>query len=479
MTDLTLTDRFSRAHRKLESVGQAHVLQFFEQNDHAGKQQLLEQIESVDWSEVACLIKTHVEKKSVFELPEALEPAPWHPNVPPPELKDKYKQAQQLGEQLVRDNKLAVFTVAGGQGTRLGWSGPKGTFPATPITQTPLFGCFAAYLRKIHEKFAATIPWYIMTSPVNHASVCAFFEQNNYFGLDQAHISMFPQQMMPAVEKTSGKVLLETPGSLALSPNGHGGSLKALYTSGALADMKRRGIDQISYIQVDNPLVRVIDPLFIGLHAIKRAQMSSKMLPKAYPKERLGNFCLSGGRLMVIEYSDLPDELAEQRLENGELRFLAGSIAIHAICVEFAEWLNTQTGGFALPFHRAEKKVPYVDLETGQRISPNEANAVKFEMFVFDALPLCKTSIIYETDRLDEFAPIKNAQGLDSPQTSRASQIERAAHWLTSQGVHVPRDQEGQVDAHIEIRPDTAISPDDLKDVNLPNSIPLGGELLL
>ena len=217
MTDLTSTDRFSRARRKLESVGQAHVLQFFEQLDHAGKGQLLEQIESVDWSEISRLVKTHVKKKTVFELPAALEPAPWYPNVPPPELKDKYRQAQQLGEQLVRDNKLAVFTVAGGQGTRLGWSGPKGTFPATPITQTPLFGCFAAYIRKIQQKFAATIPWYIMTSPVNHAAVCAFFEQNDHFGLDQAHISMFSQQMMPAVEMTSGKALLETPDSLALS----------------------------------------------------------------------------------------------------------------------------------------------------------------------------------------------------------------------------------------------------------------------
>ena len=204
--------------------------------------------------------------------------------------------------------------------------------------------------------------------------------------------------------------------------------------------MQSRGITQISYFQVDNPIVRCVDPTFIGVHDLDGAQMSSKMLPKAFPKEKLGNFCLIDGKMTVIEYSDLPDELAEQRLADGELRFRAGSIALHAIRVDFVETINKGSGsgggqdardtGFALPFHRAEKKIPCIDLDTGAPIKPSKPNAVKLETFVFDALPLTSTSIIYETDRLDEFAPIKQAEGVDSPATSEAWTTRRNASGL-------------------------------------------------
>ncbi|NJL31330.1 MAG: hypothetical protein HC898_06695 [Phycisphaerales bacterium] len=287
-------------------------------------------------------------------------------------------------------------------GTRLGWHGPKGTYPATPIRKLPLFGCFAEYINNMQRRCGVTIPWYIMTSPINDADTRKFFKDNRYFGLDPSAVFIFPQAMMPAVDIKTGKVLLETVDSMALSPNGHGGSLKALYTSGAIADMKKRGIQHISYTQVDNPIVRVLDPIFIGLHDIDGAQMSSKMLPKREPLEKLGNFCVVDGKLTVIEYSDLPDALAHERLLNGQLRFLAGSIAIHLLMVDFVASLNEQVGGFALPFHRAEKKVPYLDGASGQQIKPDKSNAVKLETFVFDALPMCSKSIIYETDRADE-----------------------------------------------------------------------------
>lgn len=474
-----MSDRLLRTRKILESVGQEHVLGFYENQDEVGKQNLLDQIASIDWSEAARLVETHVKHHVSFTLPETIEPAPWYPNVPTEDLKEQYQRARERGEELVGEGKVAVFTVAGGQGTRLGYNGPKGMFPATPITGTSLFACLAGYLRKVQEKFEAAVPWYIMTSPVNDADIRAFFEQNQYFELDPTMVIMFPQQMMPTFDATTAKVLLEAPGRLALSPNGHGGSLKALHTSGAIADMKRRGIEQISYTQVDNPLVHMIDPLFIGLHAIDGAQMSSKMLPKASPNEKVGVFCLLDGKVSVIEYSDLPNTLAEQRLENGQLRFRAGSIAIHLIHVDFVESLNSRRGHFALPFHRAEKIVPYVDFNSGKIVESKAPNAVKLEMFVFDALPLCATSIVYETARLDEFAPIKNACGADSPQTSRALQMERAARWLTTHGVRVPRDVEGKLNATIEIRPTTAICADDLRSVPLPVAIEPGGELLL
>jgi UDP-N-acetylglucosamine/UDP-N-acetylgalactosamine diphosphorylase len=220
-------------------------------------------------------------------------------------------------------------------------------------------------------------------------------------------------------------------------------------------------VTQISYFQVDNPIVRCVDPLFIGLHDMDGAEMSSKMLPKAYPKEKLGNFAMVEGKLTVIEYSDLPDELAEQRQPDGQLRFLAGSIALHALRRDFVEQLNKH--GFALPFHRAEKKVPCVDLSTGQPVKPEKPNAVKLETFVFDALPLTTKSIIYETDRSDEFAPIKQPEGNDSVISSAQITVARNAAWLEAAGIRVPRKADGTPDAVIELAPSFALYAEDVK----------------
>ncbi len=488
MTDpVLIPDRLAQSRETLQRVDQAHVLRFFDDLPPAQQQHLLTQIEEVDWPEVARLVKTMVLGQSTYKLPEKIDPAPSYPsprNLPEGDekLQAKYADARALGEDLIRQGKVAAFTVAGGQGTRLGWDGPKGTFPATPIRKLPLFAVLAEYLLKVKAKYGRSCPWYIMTSPINDQPTQMFFEEHDYFGLDPADVMFFPQGMLPAFHKDgphAGKAILDSHSNLALSPNGHGGSLKALYTSGAIQDMRSRGIEQISYTQIDNPLVKVVDPLFLGLHAVDGCGMSSKMLPKAFPKEKLGNFCLVDGRVTVIEYSDLPDELAEQRTDDGQLRFRAGSIAIHAIRVDFVESLNTSGSGFGLPYHRAEKKVPYLDLDSGQRVEPETPNAVKLETFVFDALPLCEHSIVYETDRVEEFAPIKNASGVDSAESSRDIQIERAARWLESHGLNVPRDGQGKVNTVIEVQPTTAVEFEDLGDVDLPRSLEPGRELLL
>lgn len=480
----TLQERHAAALATLTQVDQAHALKFYDELDDARRDQLLSQIEGIDWPEVGRLIQSHVLNNPPLHLPSDIQPAPCYPQAPTPDLADHYKKAKALGEQLLRDSSVAAFTVAGGQGTRLGWDAPKGTFPATPVTGRPLFGVFADYINKAQQKYSCTIPWYVMTSPVNHQPTADFFKQNDYFGLDPKNVTLFPQAMMPAIGLAGdqrGKVLLASKDSLALSPNGHGGSLKALHASGAIDDMKARGISQISYTQVDNPTVHVVDPLFIGLHVTDNAQMSSKMLPKTGPKEKLGNFCFADGKMTVIEYSDLPDELAFQTTPDGELKFRAGSIAIHLINVGFVEQLSTSPTGFALPFHRAEKKVPCIDLNTADPISPAEPNAVKLETFVFDALPLCDNSILYETDRVEEFAPIKNADtpegesvAVDSPASSKQLQTQRAVRWLEQHNVTIPRDAEGNVNAIIEISPLTAIAPDDLATASLPSEIAAG-----
>lgn len=463
--------------RLLEKRRQTHLLTFYDDLSRAQQEALAAQLRALDWDYLDELIDSHVRHKPDLSAPEPIEPAPYYPAVP--EDPETYARAREIGETLIRTGQIAAFTVAGGQGTRLGWDDPKGTFPATPLGHKPLFQVFAEQLRKTRQLYGAVVPWYIMTSTTNHAVTQDFFEAHDYFGLGRENVQLFAQGMMPSIG-FDGRLLLSEKHALALNPDGHGGSLTALAKSGALDDMELRGVTQISYFQVDNPNVRCIDPLFIGLHVTSGAEMSSKMLRKVSPKERVGNFCRAGGKLCVIEYSDMPDTLAEAQNDDGTLKFDAGSIAIHIISVAFARRLTEGRGDrLELPFHRAEKAVPFIDPETGVRVEPEAPNAVKLERFIFDALPLARRSIILETDRVEEFAPIKNAEGTDSPETSKQLQIERAARWLEARGVRVPRDSHGKVDAVIEISSLTALCADDLRSVKLPEAIEPGARVLL
>ncbi len=467
MTTTTTADRLADARAALDAVGQGHLLAQAEGLSDEQRERLLNEVECIDWPEVARLIESHVRQKPAFALSGDVAPAPFYPAKPADDAQaEKYDQARAAGEQLLRDGKVAAFVVAGGQGTRLGWDAPKGTFPASPIREAPLFQLFAEQLLKLHAKYGAVVPWYVMTSPINHAPTVAFFEEHDYFGLSPEDVMLFPQAMMPAIDMQSGKCLLAAPDALALSPNGHGGSLKALYASGAIADMKQRGVTQISYFQVDNPLIDIGDPLFLGLHRLDGAQMSSKSLPKRDAMEKVGNFALVDGKMSVIEYSNMPDELATQTDADGNLEFNAGSIAIHVIAVDFVASLNEGEHGFSLPWNRAEKKVSFFD--GAETVDPASPNAVKLETFVFDALPMCERSIVLETVREDEFGPIKNAPGdgvQDSPDTAKQLQVDRAKRWLSHAGV---RCDDG---SWVEVKPTTAVCADDLEKLDLPARI--------
>jgi len=445
---------------KLKSAGQEQVLRFYDQLDAAGRAKLEKQLASQHLDTLNQLAKEYVTHKPHIPLPKEIRPVQAYPRVPDAKLRPQYDQAQQRGRDLLKAGKVAAFLVAGGQGTRLGYDGPKGEFPVTPIKNKPLFQVFAEQLRAYSRDFEKTIPWYIMTSDVNDAATRAFFKQHNFFGCNPADVFFFEQGMMPAFAM-DGKLLLAEKDSLALSPDGHGGSLRALERSGAIADMRKRGIEHLSYFQVDNPLVHCIDPLFLGLHDISGSEMSSKTIPKAGALEKVGNFVIGDGVLQVIEYSDLPEDLAKQTNADGTLRFNAGSIAIHALRVSFIERLNAG-GQLKLPWHRAEKKVPYVD-DKGQAIKPDKPNAIKLEQFVFDAIPLAKNAIVYETDRAEEFSPVKNAEGTDSPATCKRDQIRRAARWLREAGITIP-EKGGEPDATLEISPLYATTAQQVKD---------------
>jgi len=349
----------------------------------------------------------------------------------------------------LRDGRVALFTVAGGQGTRLGYDGPKGTFRVTPVKGRSLFEVFALKIRAAGRRYGRPLHWFIMTSHQNHEATVAFFDENRRFGLDPARVHFFLQGRMPAVD-FSGRILLETQDSLALSPDGHGGSLRALERSGGLDLMKSEGVDTVSYFQVDNPLVRCIDPAFIGWHLIRGSEMSSKAVLKAYPEEKLGHFCILRGKLVVIEYSDLPVSYQMERDPAGQLRYGGGSIAIHVLDRDFIHGMARGSGG--LPFHRADKKIATVDAQ-GHPVKPSKANGVKFELFVFDALPFARKPVVIETDRASDFSPVKNAEGVDSPATCRADQMRQFARWLRAAGAAVPVDPTGLPQFTLEISP--------------------------
>jgi UDP-N-acetylglucosamine/UDP-N-acetylgalactosamine diphosphorylase len=446
--------------QKLSAIGQEQVLRFWDTLSAASRQKLQGQLEALDLDAIAELSDSHVIHKPDIDLPRDIQPVKAYPRQADAAHRDLYDKARQRGRELLRQGKIAAFLVAGGQGTRLGYDGPKGEYPVTPVKQKPLFQVFAEQLRAYGRDYGRAVPWYIMTSDANDAATRGFFKKHDYFGSDPSSIYFFRQGMMPAFSM-DGKMLLAEKDSLALSPDGHGGSLRALAKSGALADMKKRGIEHLSYFQVDNPLVHCIDPLFLGLHDLSGCEMASKTIPKAGPLEKVGNFVMADGLLQVIEYSDLPETLATQTNPDGSLRFNAGSIAIHALSIPFIERINAG-GKLSLPWHRAEKKVPCVD-EQGQPIRPQTPNAVKLEQFVFDAIPLAKNAIVYTTGRAEEFSPVKNAEGVDSPATSRRDQIRRAARWLREAGVDVPMKQ-GEPDAVVEISPLKAVSAEQLKE---------------
>jgi UDP-N-acetylglucosamine/UDP-N-acetylgalactosamine diphosphorylase len=254
--------------QRLEAVGQAHLLKFYDQLGPQSRDRLVRGIESIDLGSVPKLTHDYVKHKPHAKLPERIEPAPYYPNDPASRMKhwDKAKFLA-AGEALLRAGKVAAFTVAGGQGSRLGFEGPKGCYPGGAVTGKPLFQIFAEGLLAAGKKYARPVPWYIMTSPLNHAATVGYFEQNRFFGLKADDVRFFPQGVMPSFEMATGKILLSSKDEPATNPDGHGGSLRALHSSGSLDDMRRRGVEHISYFQVDNPIVRVVDPVFLGLHA--------------------------------------------------------------------------------------------------------------------------------------------------------------------------------------------------------------------
>jgi UDP-N-acetylglucosamine/UDP-N-acetylgalactosamine diphosphorylase len=429
------TDMKAELNTVLSPHGQQHLLAFWEQLDQPQRQSLAAQIRAIDLDLIERLYAGRNEHGDVRALAEQA--------APPPAIRLDAGQnrftldaARKRGRQALDAGHVAVLLVAGGQGTRLGFDHPKGMFPLGPVSGRTLFQIHLEKILAVARRHRVHIPLYLMTSPATHEETAAFLARNGRFGLPEEDLKIFCQGTMPAVDADTGKLLLESPGRLAVSPDGHGGTVAALVAGGCLDDARRRGIRQLFYFQVDNPLVDICGAEYLGYHLLCGSEMTSQVIAKRDPQERVGNVVAVDGRLTVIEYSDLPDDLARRRNADGSLAIWAGSIAVHVFEREFLERMAASAGG--LPFHVAHKKVAYLD-DAGRRVEPQQPNALKFERFIFDLMPAAARAIVIEVDPARAFAPLKNAPGAsdDTPQSVRAQMAALHRQWLVDAGVEV------------------------------------------
>lgn len=457
--DEIMTRQNSKLEAALELWNQTAVLRFWDQLSAQQQQSLESELEAVDFKTIQAVLD-NVQSTSTESAsgPTRAEIAAAPANVVrQPKSKEDFAQRtamKAVGEQLLSDNKVAVITVAGGQGSRLGFEHPKGMFPIGPVTDRTLFQIFAEQILARQKTHSCVIPWLIMTSSATHAETVEFFQQNSFFGLPEASVKFFQQGSMPAVDAATGQLLLKTKSSLCLSPDGHGGLVTALKSSGLLDEMKTAGIQHFFYHQVDNPTAILCDPELIGLHHEQQSELTTNVVEKSSPTERMGVLVDINGRIEIIEYSELTEEQASAKDANGQWIFWAGNTAIHVVQLSFFDRLTAD--GCQLELHLAHKKMPHVGRD-GEQVQPTEPNAYKFERFIFDALPLAENALIVEGDRQREFNPVKNATGSDSPQTSQAALNRIATDWLVEAGQSVPADKS------VELSPLVALDADQLK----------------
>ena len=397
--------------KRFAAVNQAHIFAHWDRLSPSGRQRLLRQAAAIDLKQLSQWCQSLIQDVSGQAAPiinQPIEPSPYLTHPCHGGDKTAWQQAAIEGATALRAGKVAAFTVAGGQGTRLGFDGPKGILPITPIHKKTLLQVFAEKIHGVTVRYGVTPPWLILTSPDNHNAIQDFLEKNAYFGLNTSRVHCLCQGQTPAVDR-QGKLLLKTADSLMLCPDGHGGALSALWQSGLLTKLNAAGITIITYAQVDNPLVYSFDPAFIGLHLRHCSDMSSKMVTKRSADEKVGVFVRNEqGHLAVIEYSDMPETLSTAWDEQGERDYTAGNTAIHLLSVDFAKRMGDPEEFDALPVHRADKIVEHFDPLTGKLIP---IKGVKFERFIFDALPYAQRAIVVETLREEEFSPVKNKTG--------------------------------------------------------------------
>ena len=394
----------------LKEYNQDHIIRWIEKLDDDKKRELIEQIRNIDFHQMHELYDNTKKEPEIKE--NKIE-----------EIKyiDKEKlgfneknELDELGSKVIRSKQYAVVTMAGGQGTRLEHQGPKGTFKLDVYGKGKyLFEILAESLKIENKKYDVTIPWYIMTSKQNNDETYEFLEKNNYFGYDKNSVILFSQGELPLID-TEGKLMIGKDGLIKEASNGNGGVFESLRTTGALADMKERGIKWIFIGGVDNVLLKMADTTLLGMAIKKNVETASKSVVKANPQERVGVFCKMNGHPKVIEYSELPEKMAEETDNNGELKYGESHIMCNLFTIDAIEKVSKEP----LIYHKAFKKNSYLD-ENGKEVIPTGPNAYKFEAFIFDAFEFFDDIAILRGKREDDFAPVKNKEGVDSPKTAK------------------------------------------------------------
>ncbi len=403
-------DREKEAIDKLKEYGQNHIVNILEKLDETKKQELIEQINKIDFHQ---MMELYQNTKKEIEFKESkIEPVPYLDKAKL--TKEQREEFDKLGEEVVKNNQYAVVTMAGGQGTRLGHTGPKGTFKLDVYGKGKyLFEILADNLQEANKKYGVVINWYIMTSKENNADTVEFLEKNNYFGYDKNKVTIFKQSELPLVD-TEGKFLINKEYKIKEASDGNGGTYSSLRASGCLADMKEKGIKWVFIGSVDNALLKMIDVTLLGMAVKKGVQIASKSVAKANPQERVGVFCKMNNHPKVIEYTELPERMAEEVDSDGELKFGESHIMCNLYTIDAIEKISKEP----LIYHTAFKKNSYID-ENGKEVIPTEPNSYKFESFIFDAFELFDDIAILRGKREDDFAPVKNKEGVDSPKTAK------------------------------------------------------------
>ena len=394
----------------LTMYNQEHIVKLLESFADDKKQELIEQIRKIDFHQLKELYDNT--KKRIEIKENKIEPLPYlDKNKLTQEQKE---QLERLGEEVLRKGEYAVVTMAGGQGTRLGHSGPKGTFKLDVYGKGKyLFEILTENLKQANQKYGNVIPWYIMTSKENHEETVNFMEKHNYFGYEKKAVRFFAQSELPLLD-ANGKLLIGKNMKIKEASDGNGGTYSSLRASGCLAEMKERGIKWVFIGGVDNALLKMADTSLLGLAIQKKVQIASKSIVKANPHERVGVFGKMNGHPKVIEYSEMPEKMAEELDENGELKYGEAHIMCNLYTIDAIEKISKET----LIYHSALKKNSYID-ENGKEVIPTEPNSYKFESFIFDAFELFDDIAILRGKREDDFAPVKNKEGVDSPKTAK------------------------------------------------------------
>ena len=297
-------------------------------------------------------------------------------------------------------------------GTRLGHTGPKGTYDIGLPSHKSIFEILTDTMKMYKEKYNIAIPWYIMTSVENNKETVDFFEEKNYFGYGKENIKFFIQGQISMIDE-NGKILVNTDGQVKSASNGHGGVFDSIINQGIMQDMKEKGVKWIFICGVDNILVKPVDELLLGITIDKKYLSGAKSIIKGYPEERVGIFCKKNGRPSVLEYTEISEEMTKERTASGELKYAETHIVSNLYNIDIIGKMAEKE----LPYHIAHKKADYIN-EKGEQVKANEPNAYKFEKFLFDAFEILDNIALLRVKREDEFAPIKNAEGKDSPETA-------------------------------------------------------------